>query len=125
MKHAFLKKFLKDFEHNPETQFKFHRWAMYFWVSNVAIATALLVWFRPIWDTINIYYVALISLYANFDTDFDAMSASIAAIRSNEILRRMSPEVQDGGIEMSNVVVEESKCHVAASAESTSETLSA
>ena len=75
---------IKDFENNPEVQFKFHRRAMYFWLANVMVATVLLVWFRSVWDAINIYYVALISLYANWDTDADAMSASGAWIEAKK-----------------------------------------
>lgn len=76
MRHRWVRSVIEDFETNPQTQFNFHRYAMYFWVANAIAAVVLFTAFRQVWDTIAVFYVLAVSLYANWDTDFDAMSAS-------------------------------------------------
>ena len=84
-RHAFLKSLINDFENNPKVQFKFHRIMMYFWMLNAIVATSLFIFFQSTWLQIGVFYVLLLSLYANWDTDFDAMSASGAWIEAKEL----------------------------------------
>lgn len=80
-----------DMEFDSRTQWVFHRKMCWFWIANLAPVTALLIGIfvggthlavvlTAIMLGLNTYY----SLYANFDTEFDAVSASYAAIKADE-----------------------------------------
>lgn len=66
-------------QYDHELQIRFHRWAIIFWAANVPVAVALLFLFPAVWVKFSVLYVLLLSLYANADTDYDAMSAAEAA----------------------------------------------
>jgi hypothetical protein len=68
-------------------QFRFHAWALFFWVMNVPAAMVLLAFFPNQWTKFAVFYVLLLSLYANADTDYDAPSASLAAMHAEALLR--------------------------------------
>lgn len=93
-------------EFNAETQWRYHRRMCWFWVANFLPITGLLyavlssstreaVLFTAIMLGVNTYY----SLYANFCTDYDAVSASFAAMKAQEAAERLKmpavPEVTD------------------------------
>lgn len=80
MRHGWLKLFVHDLEYNPQTQYKVHLYAAYFWVINAIAVTIALFAFPDQWNMIAVFYVALVSLYANFATDYGAMSATLAAM---------------------------------------------
>ena len=87
MRHGWIKLFVKNFEYNHLFQFKFHLWMMSFWMVNVAVGTVILFLWPAEWLRIGVYYVFLLSLYANWDTDYDAVSASQAALHSQQAMR--------------------------------------
>lgn len=79
-----------EMEFNPETQWTFHRKMCWFWIANLLPVTGLLVGvlsgsthlavlLTAIMLGLNTFY----SLYANFDTEFDAVSAAYAAMRAD------------------------------------------
>lgn len=78
-RHGWAYRLITRLEYDPDTQFNFHRAAVLFWMLNaMAGVTVYLVW-PHLWVAIGVLYVFLLSIYANADTDYDAMSASLAA----------------------------------------------
>lgn len=65
---------LKSLEYDPHVQYRFHQSFMFFWL--IAIAG---VWFAPAFHDVAARLIMEVSLYANFATDFGAMSAALAA----------------------------------------------
>ena len=78
MRHAWVKRFVANFEDNPDFQIAFHRRMMHFWEANAVIGTVLLITEPHLWAAIGVFYVFLLSIYANWDTDYDACSAALA-----------------------------------------------
>lgn len=87
---AALRHTAHEMEFNPEVQWRFHRKMCWFWLANFVPVTALLygvlagnthlaLLLTAVMLGLNTYY----SLYANFDTEFDAVSASYAAMRAD------------------------------------------
>jgi hypothetical protein len=87
-RHGWIRHFVSDFETNPRFQFKFHLWAMVFWLLNLAVGTTVMICWNQYWLKIGVFYVFIISIYANWDTDYDACSASLAAMHSEDLLKR-------------------------------------
>lgn len=78
-RHGWAYNLIQDLEYNHEKQITFHKWAIVFWALNVPVALALLILEPHLWSEIGVFYVLILSLYANADTDYDAMSAAEAA----------------------------------------------
>lgn len=69
---------VKNFETNADFQIRFHLVAMIFWICNAVVGTVVAVMWPALWVQIGVLYVFLLSIYANWDTDFDAVSAASA-----------------------------------------------
>lgn len=94
---AVLRKRTHDLEFDPDTQWRFHRRMAWFWLLNTPFVLALLIFdvaasfgtFPPmaallitaVMLSVNTVY----SLWANFATEFDAVSAADAARRAKQI----------------------------------------
>lgn len=65
---------LKSLEYDPHIQYRFHQSFMFFWV-----ICMIVVWFIPAFSEITQRLIMEVSLYANFSTDFGAMSSALAA----------------------------------------------
>lgn len=95
-RHGWIRKFINDFEHDPHVQFKFHTFAMFFWMLNAVVALVIFIFFPQVWIAIGILYVLLLSLYANWDTDYDAMSASGAWMEAQSLKKdNVAVDVKD------------------------------
>lgn len=70
------------FQRDPEFQYRWHLVATYFWVVNFVVAIACFVFAQGFWQRISVLYLVLVSLYANFATDYGAVSAAEAAKQS-------------------------------------------
>lgn len=79
-----VRKFVHDFEEDAATQIRIHKWFIRFWLVNFIAATAVFFIAPEIWARLSVYYLVAISLYANFATDYDALSASQASLKSGE-----------------------------------------
>lgn len=77
-RHHWVRKLIDDFEDNPDFQIRFHLTAMVFWMANAVVGTVVAVMWPHLWVAIGVLYVFLLSIYANWDTDFDAVSAAKA-----------------------------------------------
>jgi hypothetical protein len=87
MQHHWIKHLLHDFEENPATQVKFHWFMMIFWIVNLLIGVALLVLAPHLWIAIGVFYVFALSIYANWDTDYGAVSAAQASLHSEYLVQ--------------------------------------
>ena len=59
---------------------------MIFWMINFVAGTLVVVLLPHLWLIIGVYYVFALSIYANWDTDYDAVSASLAADKAQQVL---------------------------------------
>lgn len=67
---------INTFEHDPDFQVRFHFAAMVFWLVNAALGVLCYILLPRTWVSIGVLYVFLLSIYANWDTDYDAVSAA-------------------------------------------------
>lgn len=79
-RHAWVKHILHDFEYNPKTQYKVHLTAMWVWTFSMITVVCLFTFANRFWQIVSVLYLVLISLYANWATDYGAMSAALAAM---------------------------------------------
>jgi hypothetical protein len=86
-RHGWAYRVVQGLENDHTKQINFHRWAILFWAANVPVATTIMVCWPGLWNSIAVFYVLLLSLYANADTDFDAMSAAQAALHAQQAER--------------------------------------
>lgn len=79
VRHGWLRFVVKDLETNPHTQYKVHLAGAIYWLINFPLVT-LLFFFEPsLWLKLGIFITLIYSVYANFSTDYGAMSAAMAA----------------------------------------------
>ena len=86
-RHNWIRKFVKDFETNHQFQARFHMVMMVFWILNLAAGTVILFLAPKLWLVVGVFYVFVLSIYANWDTDYDALSASQAAMHAQDAQR--------------------------------------
>lgn len=79
-RHAWVKHVLHDFEYNPRTQYKVHLVAMWVWTFSMITVVCLFTFANHFWQVVSVLYLVVISLYANWATDYGAMSAALAAM---------------------------------------------
>ena len=84
--HNALKSLLHDFEENPATQVRFHWFMMIFWICNAIVGATVAILWPHTWVTIGVLYVFLLSIYANWDTDYGAVSAAQASLKSEYLV---------------------------------------
>ena len=88
VRHHWIRHLVKDFETNPTFQYHFHLVMMAFWILNAIVGTIIMILAPHLWLQVGVYYVFILSIYANWDTDYDAVSASLAAKHSKALLDR-------------------------------------
>lgn len=74
-----LKDFRHKFEYDPEFQTQFHLTMSYIWLANMVLASIVFFFAPGLWSTASIFYLVIVSLYANFATDYGAVSAAEAS----------------------------------------------
>jgi hypothetical protein len=79
LRHAWVKHVLHDFEYDPKVQYKVHLVAMWVWTFSMITVVCLFTFASHFWQVVSVLYLVLISLYANWATDYGAMSAALAA----------------------------------------------
>ena len=90
-RHAWARRAIRSFESDHQVQLRFHLVAMLFWIVNAVAGTVVMVLWPDLWLRIGVYYVFLLSIYANWDTDYDAVSASQAALHAQALLDQQPP----------------------------------
>jgi hypothetical protein len=79
IRYGWLKVLVHDLEYNPRTQYSVHLVAVWFWVINLPLIIAIFVFLPGVWLQLGLFVTLLYSLWANFATDYGAMSAALAA----------------------------------------------
>jgi hypothetical protein len=79
VRHGWLKLIIKDLETNPHSQYTVHLYGAMYWLINFPLITALYVFEPHLWLALGIFITLIYSIYANFATDYGAMSAAMAA----------------------------------------------
>lgn len=93
---ALVGRFVDDFEHNPAFQVRFHFVMMWFWMVNAVAGVTVLVLFPHLWVAIGVFYVFMLSIYANWDTDYDAVSAASAFLHAKKAAEEVSTPPEGG-----------------------------
>ncbi len=94
-RHGWAYTLYRKLETTHDAQIRFHKGAIAFWLLNVPVALVLLVLFPHLWSALGVFYVLLLSLYANGDTDYDAMSAAQAAKHAQMAERQTQHPIPD------------------------------
>lgn len=79
VRHGWLKLVVKDLETNPRTQYKVHLYGVVYWLVNFPLVCYLFFGLPALWLKLGIFITLMYSIYANFSTDYGAMSAAMAA----------------------------------------------
>lgn len=70
---------LSRFNSDPKFQYRLHLTMAYFWAANFVAAIAAYELLPKQWAKFSILYLLLVSLYANFATDYGAVAGAVAA----------------------------------------------
>ena len=79
IRHGWLGLVVHDLETNPHTQYKVHLYGVVYWLINFPLVTLLFFTEPALWLKLGIFITLIYSIYANFATDYGAMSAAMAA----------------------------------------------
>ena len=79
IRHGWARHLVSDLETNPHTQYKVHLWGVVYWLANFPAVTLLFFLEPALWLKLGIFITLVYSIYANFATDYGAMSAAMAA----------------------------------------------
>lgn len=71
--------FIHALEYDAGVQYHVHRLASWFWVANLPICALVFILAPDLWAKGGLFLTLVYSLYANFATDYGAMSAALAA----------------------------------------------
>jgi endonuclease/exonuclease/phosphatase (EEP) superfamily protein YafD len=74
-----LRKLKHKLEYDPVFQTTFHIRMAYFWLFNMVAAVTVFIFAPGFWAQASVLYLVIVSLYANFATDYGAASASEAS----------------------------------------------
>lgn len=85
MRHGWLRFLVKDLETNPRTQYKVHLYGVVYWLINFPLVAALFFGEPALWLKWGVFITLVYSIYANFATDYGAMSAAMASFGSQPL----------------------------------------
>lgn len=97
-RNGFLRLFIRDLETNPHSQFRVHKWGMWYWVINFPAVTLLFFLEPSVWLKWGLYITLIYSIYANFATDYGSMSAAMAAYEDRPGLPPIPVAPVNGGL---------------------------
>jgi hypothetical protein len=75
-------KVFSSLEKEPAVQYKVHVWAMRVWLTLTSATFFVFFFANGFWGKVATFWIVLISYYANWATDFDGASSSLAAIHA-------------------------------------------
>lgn len=85
-------RFIKNAEDDAATQIRIHKIFTVFWIVNF-FAVLLVYSFLPdFWQKASVLYLVLVSLYANFATDYGALTASQGALSALHAAEKLTKE---------------------------------
>lgn len=85
LRHGWLKHVVKGLETDPHVQYKVHLYGVIYWLVNFPLVAALFFLAPSLWLKLGIFITLIYSIYANFATDYGAMSAAMAAFGSSPL----------------------------------------
>jgi hypothetical protein len=85
VRHGWLKHVVKGLETDPHVQYKVHLYGVVYWLANFPLICGLFFGFPALWLKLGIFITLIYSIYANFATDYGAMSAAMAAFGQNPL----------------------------------------
>ena len=83
-RHGWVGRWIKGFDSNPRLQYRIHLTFTYIWLVNMVAALAVFVFAPAFWSRFSVLYLVVVSLYANFATDYGAVPAAEAAIQTSD-----------------------------------------
>lgn len=86
MRHRWVRHVVRSFESDPAVQYRIHMIATYFWIANFIAAVSCFLFLPRVWDRFSVLYLVVVSLYANFATDYGAVSAAEAAATGHAVV---------------------------------------
>ena len=93
---AATRRTVHNLEYEPRSQWHYHLRMSWFWVLNFPIVAALFFGFPRVWIGVGLLLNTFYSLYANFDTEFDGVHSSYAAMKGNEISAKQDAALETG-----------------------------
>lgn len=105
-RHVWMKHIVKDLETNPRTQYKVHLYGVVYWLANFPLIAAFFFLAPNEWLKWGVFITLQYSIYANFATDYGAMSAAMAAFGQTplpELPISEHVEAEDGKLQMREV----------------------
>jgi hypothetical protein len=91
-RHGWLRHLVKGLEDDPHVQYRVHLRAVQVWLASMVAVSLVFFLDQPLWIRVSVFYLVLISLYANLATDYGSMSASMAAFAPGEHLPEIPME---------------------------------
>lgn len=82
--HGWLRHLVKGLEDDPGVQAAVHKWACVYWLINFPVIAVLYFCYPSVWVGVGLLVNTFYSLYANFATDYGALSAAQASLRVSE-----------------------------------------
>lgn len=90
IRQGWLSALLNKFNTDPKLQYKIHLVMTYVWVVNMVVAISVFIFAQGLWQKASILYLVLVSLYANFATDYGAVPGAEAAISAEKINKKVT-----------------------------------
>lgn len=87
--------FIREFEDDAKVQGIFHQRMAYFWLINIPIIAFMFFALPDVWNRYGLFYTLICSLYANFATDYGALSAAQASQKADSISSDTKDAVDD------------------------------
>lgn len=88
--HLAVARLCHRFNADPHFQYRLHLIATYMWLVNMIAALCVFVFAPGFWQRFSVLYLVLVSLYANFATDYGAVPGAEAAIEAEALRRKGS-----------------------------------
>jgi hypothetical protein len=79
MRHGWLRHVVNSLETDAHTQYRVHLYGVVYWLINFPLVAYLFFGLPALWIKWGIFITLVYSIYANFATDYGAMSAAMAA----------------------------------------------
>ena len=94
VRHGWLRHVIKGLEDDPGVQARIHKWATVYWLVNFPVIGVLYFVFPATWLALGLLVNTFYSLYANFATDYGALSAAQA---SQQVQAAQARQAQGAG----------------------------
>jgi hypothetical protein len=90
-----LSRWVKAIETDPSIQAAIHKYSSYWWLLNFPVVGFLFFATPHIWMTVGLLMNTFYSLYANFATDYGALSAAQASLHAIEAVKTANKSNQE------------------------------